>query len=320
MPLAWGFVRNVVHGQKMKTSKILIMVLMFSFLMTSISFADTLKTGSTGQQVKDIQLKLKKLGFFSDKATGYFGSKTKAAVIKFQKKKGLKSDGMAGVQTMKALSKAYAGTAIKVAARGNIDRKQQQKVQLVKADAENISDADSDKEDDDKDSDDSKNADEKSDKVYGEMLDWWTEVDKIFYRGAVAKVTDVRTGKSYYVKRTYGRNHADCEALTKEDADIMKEVWGGEWNWSRRPIVVEIDGIKIAASSNGMPHAGLDSVKANINVKNRSQGYGYGVNLDTVKGNGQNGHFCIHFLNSRTHGSNKVDAKHQAAVKEAAGK
>ena len=154
---------------------------------------------------------------------------------------------------------------------------------------------------------------------YGELLDWWTEASKIFYRGAKAEVIDLWTGKSFNVMRTYGSNHADCEPLTAEDTKIMKEIYGGSWSWNRRPIIVVTGGRRIAASMAGMPHAGLDSKPTNVTVSGRSGGYGKGTNLDTIKGNNMDGHFDIHFLNSRTHGTNKVNAAHQKAVKQAAG-
>jgi hypothetical protein len=69
-----------------------------------------------------------------------------------------------------------------------------------------------------------------------------------------------------------------------------------------------------------MPHAGIDGVTDSIIVNGRSGGYGTGTNLDAVKGNGMDGVIDVHFLNSKTHGSNKVDAQHQAAVREAIGK
>jgi len=50
--------------------------------------------------------------------------------------------------------------------------------------------------------------------------------------------------------------------------------------------VVEVKGYKIAASITAMPHAGRDDKPANINVSGRSGGYGWGTNLDFVKGNG----------------------------------
>jgi hypothetical protein len=149
-------------------------------------------------------------------------------------------------------------------------------------------------------------------------LPWFGQAEKIFSIGSVAKVTDVATGLSFKVKRTYGYNHADVETLTLEDTKILKQIYGGSWSWERRAVIVEINGQKIAASMAGMPHAGRDDQPANVNVSNRSVGYGYGVNLDAIKGNGMDGHFDIHFLGSKTHGSNKVDSQHQAKVREAA--
>lgn len=150
-------------------------------------------------------------------------------------------------------------------------------------------------------------------------LDWWSEAQYVFPRGAVAKVTDVYTGKSFNLKRTYGTNHADCEAVTSKDSEIIKSIWGG-WSWVRRPVVVVVNGKRIAASMTAMPHAGLDKYPALQTVDNRSGGYGTGTNLDEVKGNGMDGHIDVHFLNSRTHGTNKVEPQHQAAIQKAIGK
>ena len=41
--------------------------------------------GSSGSEVRAIQERLKERGLFNDSVTGYYGEKTKAAVIKFQK-------------------------------------------------------------------------------------------------------------------------------------------------------------------------------------------------------------------------------------------
>jgi hypothetical protein len=107
--------------------------------------------------------------------------------------------------------------------------------------------------------------------------------------------------------------------LTAEDTAVMKKIYGGQWSWSRRPIIVTVDNnVRIAASMAGMPHAGLDNQPKNIYINSRSGGYGYGQNLDTIKDNNMNGHFDIHFLGSRTHSSNIVESNHQNAVKKAA--
>jgi len=148
-------------------------------------------------------------------------------------------------------------------------------------------------------------------------LDWFSKVQYIFPRGKNAKVTDIKTGKSFMIKRTFGTNHADVETLTKEDTKIMKEIWGG-FSWERRAVVVEVDGTLLAGSMTAMPHAGVDSKPAVQVVDGRSGGYGRGQNLDSVKNNGIDGHVDIHFLNSRTHGTNTMQKIHQDKVKEAA--
>jgi len=136
--------------------------------------------------------------------------------------------------------------------------------------------------------------------ITGELIEW-NEANRI-YTG-IARVIDVKTGKSFMVRRNSGHEHADSDPLTAEDTAIMKELYGGQWSWSRRAIVLEVGGRRLAASMNGMPHG-----------------------RSATKGNNFPGHFCIHFLGSRTHGSEytksgvpKVDPAHQAMVHKAAG-
>ncbi len=409
----------------MKKSKVFIFLMVLIFSLTSVTFADTLKFGSKGSEVTKLQAQLKKLGYFNGKTTGYFGSETKAALKKFQAKKGISTTGTLGPQTTKALyssgtssrsstskvqsaaekevikkaqrilnkmglyngkvdglygkmtSKAverfqslngmkltgvidketetkllnhFATSAVSSRGGSNGSDSQTSRIEAVKADKEEVQllsadtntataetkaefeaaavseTAETDSAAASEGEEESQGLEEDADtepvetdsKGKIEVLDWWTAANKVFARGSNAKVIDVRTGKSFNIKRTYGRNHADCETLTKEDTKIMKEIWGGEFSWSRRPVIVEIDGRLLAASMAAMPHAGLDNKPANVTVSSRSLGYGRGANLDAVKNNGISGHFDIHFKNSRTHGTNRVDAAHQKAIKEAA--
>lgn len=150
-----------------------------------------------------------------------------------------------------------------------------------------------------------------------ELLDWWKSARFIFTRGKIAEITDVRTGRTFKIKRTMGTNHADCEALTLRDALIIKSIWGG-YNWNVRPVIVKIGNRRLAASMSSMPHAGVDSKPAYAMVSSRSGGYSRGENLDVIKGNGMDGHFDVHFLNSTRHKDGKKDPRHQAAIKIAA--
>jgi hypothetical protein len=125
-------------------------------------------------------------------------------------------------------------------------------------------------------------------------MDWWTSgIQQIFAVGVVATITDIDTGISWKEKRFAGKNHADIQPLTKEDTAKLKKVYG-HWSWKRRAVFVTIGGENYAASIHGMPHGG-----SNLN-------------------NNFPGHHCCHFLNSRTHGSDKIDQNHQKMVAKAA--
>lgn len=251
------------------------------------SAATLLKHGSSGSEVKAIQTELLNLGFFNyDKITGYYGSITKEAVKRFQKANGLYADGIVGEKTYKALSSYLS------------DKKNMAETELTAVSGVSIS------------------AISREAKKSG-SLDWFKEVRGLWERGEDALVTDVDTGLSFKVKRTYGTNHADVEPLTKKDTEIIKKIWGG-FSWERRAVIVEFGNCIVAGSMTAMPHAGVDSAAANEYVKNRSEGYGYGVNLDAVKNNGCSGVMDIHFKNSRTHSTNIVQKVHQDMVKKAA--
>ncbi|WP_209121663.1 cell wall-binding repeat-containing protein [Alkalihalobacillus sp. BA299] len=131
---------------------------------------------------------------------------------------------------------------------------------------------------------------------HGELLDWWTEARYVFSTGKTATITDFQTGRTFQVKHTMGGNHADSEPLTAQDAQIMKEIWGGSYSWTPRAIIVEVDGRKLAAAMHSFPHG--DQV---------------------IRDNNYNGHFCIHFLNSRRHSDDRIQDTMQVQIEIAAG-
>lgn len=61
------------------------------------------KYGSSGNEVTQIQTKLKNWGYYSGSVDGIYGSQTVSAVKKFQKKNGLTVDGIAGKATLAAM-------------------------------------------------------------------------------------------------------------------------------------------------------------------------------------------------------------------------
>jgi hypothetical protein len=69
---------------------------------------ETLKLGSTGSTVTELQHALTTLGYDPGKADGSFGPTTQAAVQKFQTDKGLPADGVVGPKTATAINEALA--------------------------------------------------------------------------------------------------------------------------------------------------------------------------------------------------------------------
>ncbi|WP_052475968.1 hypothetical protein [Cohnella kolymensis] len=130
---------------------------------------------------------------------------------------------------------------------------------------------------------------------YGELKDW-TEADRLVFRKSVFSVKDLETGLTFRVQRRAGSDHADVQPVSREDTNIMKRIYEHGWSWKRRAILVLMNGRSLAASMHGMPHGG-----------------------DGIPDNGFSGHFCIHFLNSTTHGSDEPDPAHQLMVHKAAG-
>ena len=62
-----------------------------------------LTVGAKGDEVKRLQQRLKDLGYLSGKVDGLFGGGTKRAVIAFQRRNGLNTDGEAGAETLNRL-------------------------------------------------------------------------------------------------------------------------------------------------------------------------------------------------------------------------
>ena len=59
--------------------------------------------GSRGEQVRRVQQKLRQWGYYDGDVDGVFGQETYDAVVYFQKKNGLKADGVAGSATLEAM-------------------------------------------------------------------------------------------------------------------------------------------------------------------------------------------------------------------------
>lgn len=277
-----------------------------------------LRPGDSGSDVRELQRLLKKRGYYTGSIDGQYGRGTERAVRNFQDDANLTVDGKAGEKTLAALRSSSAANSVPGSAarpddgilrpgdsgsevkalqqllkkhgyyKGSIDGKYgsgtERAVRYFQDDAGLTVDGTAGK----------KTLAALKKFTPTESLDWFRSGASAIPKGAVFTVKDVLTGETFRLKRWSGVNHADCEPLTAQDASTLKSVYGGDWSWRRRAILVQYDGHVYAASMNGMPHGD-----------------------DTISGNGFNGHICIHFTGSKTHGTQKVDSEHQNAVKRA---
>ena len=137
-------------------------------------------------------------------------------------------------------------------------------------------------------------------------VSWKTYASKIV-SGTYAKVTDIKTGKTFEVKHQNGANgnHADVEPRTKDDTAVLCSLYGvatgsqlkTQNKYQRRAVVLtNSKGQQFVGSIYAIPHG-----------------------TDTVSGNDFDGQFCIHFLNSTIHagdgGSVNESENHQATIK-----
>ncbi|MFZ7104791.1 MAG: spore cortex-lytic enzyme [Peptococcaceae bacterium] len=108
-------------GNKRTRAIALILILAGFMVFVGMDFISilgyrTLVYGATGQDVKNLQSKLKDLGYHSAEIDGMYGWQTLKSVKWFQSRFGLKVDGVVGPATWAALNKARPGT---VAARSS---------------------------------------------------------------------------------------------------------------------------------------------------------------------------------------------------------
>ena len=284
---------------------------------------DSLRKGATGSAVKNLQTKLKKLGFYNASIDGDYGDTTVAAVKAFQKKYNLTADGVAGSETLKKLDTAYknadsntstdddslrkgaTGTAVKTlqtnlkklgfytayvdgsfgATTESAVKAFQKKYGLT---SDGVAGSATLKKIE------SVVASASSGKITTERLDWFNGGKYVIPNGAVFQIKDVSTGLIFSARRQSGGNHMDAEPLTAEDTAILKKINGGTFSWRRRAVLVKYNGHVYAASIYSEPHG-----------------------TNTILDNNFDGQFCLHFYGSKTHGTDRVDADHQKCVEQA---
>ena len=97
-----------INTKKIIAGILITIMIVFSFIISNDGgflpkMSVLSKYGSTGTEVRNIQTRLKRWGYYTGQVDGIFGSLTKKAVIYFQQKNGLKVDGIAGPETLSAI-------------------------------------------------------------------------------------------------------------------------------------------------------------------------------------------------------------------------
>ncbi len=135
-----------------------------------------------------------------------------------------------------------------------------------------------------------------------EKIDWFKGgIQELIPKGSNFKIYDVKTGIVWWAHRWSGGKHADIETLTAADTARLCKIYGVSsakqiTDWQRRPCLITVGNRTFACALYGVPH--------------NSSG-------DTIADNNLDGQICLHFTNSRTHGSNKVVSYNEEAIEYA---
>lgn len=223
---------------------------------------------STGDMVVRVQTRLRELDYFYFKPTGRFQSMTRSAVIEFQKyqedeeKKPFIADGTVGEQSKARLFSPGAVRA-PIAAQIHIP---------IGA-----------------------GADGSQTKTGVQLV--WPQVKALLQAGEAYTLTDFNTGVTFSMVYTGGEHHAEVECASANDTQLYKDNFGGAFNYSKRPMLIQIEGQTIACSLQGQPHG-----------------------EDTLARNDMDGHACLFFSESVSHVGKVSDVEHINNIYVAAGR
>ncbi len=221
---------------------------------------------ATNEDVVRVQIRLRDLDYFNFKPTGIYQSMTADAAKEFQQKHTMDdgtpmvADGTIGSQSMDILFRHNVSRA-DIAASIPIG-------ESLQGEAERV----------------------------GELVSW-SEVKELLVPGTAYSVFDYNTGVTFSMYFVSGEQHAEMECTDAYNAETYRNAFGGEYNFSKRPVVVTIEGRDIAASLSGWPHG-----------------------EDHYSGNDMDGHACLYFDGSLSHVGDLPDAEHMELVYTAAGR
>ena len=235
----------------------------------------TIRYKNSGQRVRSLQQALISLGFLSGSADGVFGRKTRNAVRDFQRSQKLSADGVAGKKTLHALESALAGNSSSASSPASVPA----------SDSRTPSAADP--------------QEDLNPVIAGpsagsvRLLHWFNDVKPSLSGGQQLLIWDPSTGLSWTLRIHSCGRHCDAEPLTERDTRTMVAAFGGVNTWNQKAVYAQLpDGRWSVASTHDMPH-----------------------DTGSIKGNGFNGHLCVHFLRDMDE-AKKNDPKYGVANQE----
>lgn len=256
----------------MKIFKVLtafvVLICMFTVVTANATVKyDMVRSGSTGESVQRVQLRLRDLGFLHFKPTGNFKGMTVSATIAFQQIQvtddgsWISADGEAGEQTQSIL---FSARARRAAIAQNVEIPIGPSLTGTP--------------------------------MKGKLVSW-DNIKSQLEVGKEYKIYDYNTSKMLKMKIISCNSHAEVACATEADTKVFKEIFGGTYNYSKRPVIMQVDTeYLVAASLFGYPHG-----------------------EDGVANNGVGGYTCLFFDGSRSHVGKITDVEHQKQIYTAAG-
>ena len=216
---------------------------------------------NTGEMVVRIQTRLRDLGYFLFKPTGKFQSMTANAAVEFQKfqqdenGRAIMTDGTIGEQSQEIL---FSSNAIRspIPPETNIPI------------GPGIT----------------------SSYIQGEIVPWSEIKDKLEV-GKIYQFTDGATGTVFKMVCTHMVNHAEMETASADDTVLFLSVFGECFNYSKRGMLLNLDGQQVICSMQGWPHGG-----------------------DTVQNNDMTGKVCVYFDGSTSGVGKLQDVEHLGKI------
>lgn len=187
---------------------------------TPIADPDLISAGDRGILVACMQARLKALGYYYYKPTGYFAGVTQTSLKRFQAANNIAADGVASKETLSLLFSADAKRAAMTAPTAS----PQPTPPTVRP------------------------------REYGEAVRW-SEADALLPVNSEFLIVDLYSQKYFTAVRLSGTNHMEVvpkDAVEKEKYDA---IFAGQTVYAKRPCVVEVSSNRyLAASLCGAPH------------------------------------------------------------------